>query len=232
MSNYNLYPLGDSAVVIQLGQEISKVTSNHIRAICAWLDEYTFEGFIEYVPAYTTITIYYLPQVLRYPELTDMLREMMDNISENETDFQPDIIEVPVLYGGEWGPDLDFVAAHNHISAAEVIALHSAEEYLVYMIGFAPGFPYLGGMNEKIAAPRRESPRSKIPAGSVGIAGKQTGVYPITTPGGWQIIGRAAIDLFDIKREVPALLKVGDLVRFRPVSEIEFMQIRGGEHGD
>jgi len=231
MKNYNLYPLGDSAVVIQLGEEISKVTSNEIQIICAWLDEYTFEGFIEYVPAYTTITIYYLPQVIRYREMVDLLQEMMDSISEEETDLQPVTVEIPVLYGGQWGPDLDFVAAHNKISTDDVISLHSAAEYLVHMIGFAPGFPYLGGMNEKIAAPRKESPRSKIPAGSVGIAGKQTGVYPIATPGGWQIIGRTAIDLFDISREMPALLKVGDLVRFRSVSETEFMQTRGGGNG-
>jgi inhibitor of KinA len=129
---------------------------------------------------------------------------------------------VPVCYGGEFGPDLEFVAKHNGLTEQEVIQIHSSGEYLVYMIGFAPGFPYLGGMSEKIAAPRRTSPRLKIPIGTVGIAGLQTGVYPIETPGGWQLIGRSPEQLFRPHANPPSLLQAGNLVRFQPISRDEY----------
>lgn len=220
------YPLGDAAVVIQLGDQISPVINAKIRAICTYLDEYGFDGFIEYVPAFTTVTLYYQPWIISYTKLLPLLQEMADEVlEEKEVPLGP-VLEIPVLYGGEWGPDLDFVASHNKISTAEVIDLHTAPEYLVYMIGFAPGFPYLGGMNELISAPRKDTPGMKIAAGSVGIAGQQTGIYPIETPGGWQIIGRTPLNLFDLNREVPAFLKAGDRVRFVAISEKEFKKIR------
>jgi inhibitor of KinA len=129
-----------------------------------------------------------------------------------------------VCYGGELGPDLEFVAEHNKLSAEEVIGIHSASVYLVYMIGFAPGFPYIGGMSGKIAAPRRSSPRLKIPAGSVGIAGSQTGIYPIETPGGWQLIGQTPLKLFQPESKSPSLLKAGDVIQFKPISYNQFLE--------
>ena len=128
----------------------------------------------------------------------------------------------PSVTVGSWGPDVDVVAAHNRLTPEEIIRIHTSVEYLVYMIGFAPGFPYLGGMPERIATPRRESPRVSIPAGSVGIAGQQTGVYPIATPGGWQIIGRTPLRLFQPEQEQPTLLQAGDRVRFRQITEAEY----------
>lgn len=215
--DFHCYPLGDSAIVIQFADEISILINQKIRAIGEFLDEYTFEGFVEYVPAFSTITIYYLPNLVSYGELETMIEEMMGELQEPQKSNQSAIIEIPVVYGGEWGPDLEYVAQHNKLSIEEVIKIHCGAEYLVYMIGFAPGFPYLGGMDERIVTPRRETPRASVCAGSVGIAGTQTGVYPIETPGGWQIIGRSTIDLFSIESDEPVLLKAGDRVRFVPV---------------
>jgi len=216
-NDFRCYPLGDSAIVIQFADEISIPINQKIRAIGEFLDEYTFEGFVEYVPAFSTITIYYQPSLVSFQELETMVQEMMEELPEASKDNQSAAIEIPVVYGGEWGPDLEFVAQHNKLSIEEVINIHSNTEYLVYMIGFAPGFPYLGGMDSRIATPRKETPRSSISAGSVGIAGMQTGVYPIETPGGWQIIGRTTIDLFDKENDNPVLLKAGDRIRFVPV---------------
>ena len=225
------YPLGDAAIVVQFGDKISKDINLQILAVAAWLDEYTFEGFVEYVPAFTSITIYYEPWVINYDKMTLLLQEMFENMADAEVQKPVGLLNIPVYYGGEMGPDLEFVAAHHHIGIDEVIAMHTAPEYLVYMIGFAPGFPYLGGMDERIATPRKESPRSKIPKGSVGIAGSQTGVYPMETPGGWQIIGQTPLELFDIGKEEPALLKAGDRVRFSAVTEKEWTKIKLGSYG-
>ncbi|MCX2451598.1 5-oxoprolinase subunit PxpB [Pedobacter sp. PLR] len=225
-NSYTFYPLGDSAIVIQFRDQISEAIHQQVRAVAAYLDEFSFEGFIEYTPAFTSVTIYYQPWVISYPEIHDLLEEMLIQLMDDPPIPPAAVIEIPVVYGGDRGPDLEFVAAHNQLSSSEVIAMHTAATYLVYMIGFAPGFPYLGGMNEKIAAPRKEQPRAKIAAGAVGIAGQQTGIYPIETPGGWQIIGQSPVSLFDLNRKVPALLKAGDRVRFVAISEIEFMKIR------
>ncbi|SHF36546.1 5-oxoprolinase subunit PxpB [Pedobacter caeni] len=230
--SFQYYPLGDSAIVIQLGDQISPVINKKVRAIAAWLDEYSFEGFIEYVPAFTTVTVYYEPWIISYAKLLELLREMLNELMEQEEIHAENTIEIPVCYGGAYGPDLGFVASHNKMSPAEVIAIHTSVDYLVYMIGFAPGFPYLGGMNELISAPRKDSPRAKIPAGSVGIAGQQTGIYPIETPGGWQIIGQSPVQLFEVSREVPALLKSGDQVRFVAISETEFKKMRRTKDGN
>jgi inhibitor of KinA len=136
-------------------------------------------------------------------------------------------IEIPVCYGGEFGVDLQFVAEHNGMTADEVVAIHCGATYRVHMLGFAPGFPYLGGMSERIATPRRNTPRLKVAAGSVGIAGPQTGVYPLETPGGWQIIGRTPLALFRPAENPPTLLSPGDFVRFRPITSEEFTALRG-----
>ena len=215
--DFQCYPLGDSAVIIQFDDKISLAINQKIGAICRFLDEYTFEGFIEYVPAFSSIAIYYQSDKVSYQELEEMIEEMMSALPDSDAIPPSPVIEIPVMYGGEWGPDLDFVAAHNKLSPEDVISIHSNTDYLVYMIGFAPGFPYLGGMDERIATPRRDNPRASIFPGAVGIGGMQTGVYPIETPAGWQIIGRAKVDLFDKESEHPVLLKAGDRVRFVPV---------------
>jgi inhibitor of KinA len=225
------YPLGDAAIVVQFGRDISNTTHDLIRSVCNYLEEYSFDGFIEYVPAFTTISIFYDPVIVSYQSVQSDLEEMLTDVMEHPGESVSRIVEIPVLYGGTEGPDLDFVAAHSKLTSEEVIRLHTAAEYLVHMIGFAPGFPYMAGMNEQIATPRRETPRSKIAPGSVGIAGTQTGVYPIETPAGWQIIGRTPINLFDAGRAVPALLRAGDRVRFVPIAETEFEMMKRTHYG-
>ncbi len=226
------YPLGDQAVVIQFGDKISEDIQRRITSICSFLEEYSFEGFTEYVPAFTTVTIFYDPLITDYETVEPLMEEMLEAISEEEEKVTAVTIEIPVLYGGPQGPDLSFVAAHAGITETEVIDLHTSGEYLVYMIGFAPGFPYLGGLDARIASPRKETPRACIPAGAVGIAGEQTGVYPIETPGGWQIIGQTPLKLFDVEKHPPALLKAGNRLRFVSITEEEFDEIKRLEDGD
>jgi inhibitor of KinA len=224
-----IYPLGDSAIVLEFGREINEEIHHSIRAVCLFLDEYSFEGFIEYVPAFATVTVFYDPLVSDYQTTESLLQEMLDEIGEMEHHENTAVtVEIPVLYGG---PDLSFVAAQTGLTQEEVIRLHTSGEYLVHMIGFAPGFPYLGGLNEKIAVPRKETPRSSVPAGSVGIAGQQTGIYSIETPGGWQIIGQTPLLLFDEEREQPSLLRAGNKVRFVAIDALEFQMLKGEDDG-
>ncbi|MFC4767921.1 5-oxoprolinase subunit PxpB [Effusibacillus consociatus] len=221
VSYVELIPLGDSAVIVQLGQTIHLETHRKVKTLAAYLDQHPIPGMVEYVPAFTTVTVFYDPLRTSYKVICSVLEEIVSELGDT-LDAEPRAVEIPVCYGGEFGPDLEFVAEHNGLTPDEVIDIHSNGEYLVYMIGFAPGFPYLGGMSERIAAPRRESPRLSIPAGTVGIAGSQTGVYPIGTPGGWQLIGRTPLALFRPNENPPSLLQAGDIVRFRPISREEY----------
>lgn len=232
LRDVRFYPLGDTAIVVRLGDEISNSTHDLIQCICNYLEEYSFDGFAEYVPAFTTVTVFYEPMTVTYQSVQLHLEEMLAEVMAHPEKPVFRLVEIPVVYGGIWGPDLETVAAHAGLSTAEVISLHTEPEYLVHMIGFAPGFPYLAGLNEKIAAPRRELPRSAIAAGSVGIAGKQTGVYPIETPAGWQIIGRTPLRLFDVNRAEPALLRAGDRVRFVPVTDVAFEESNQTSYGN
>lgn len=231
MRLFQLYPLGDSAITVQFGESIEKSTHSKVRAFASYLERHPFPGFIEQVPAFTTVTIYYDPWVVSekgqfnpYARMTELLQHMLKQAKETQKNLKPHVVEIPVCYDGRFGPDLEYVARHNKLTPQEVIACHSRGKYLVYMIGFAPGFPYLGGLSKKIATPRKETPRAHIPAGTVGIAGNQTGVYPINTPGGWQLIGRTPLRLFNPDRTPPSLLQAGDLVRFVSITEQEYWQ--------
>ncbi|WP_223066975.1 5-oxoprolinase subunit PxpB [Paenibacillus caui] len=236
-----IIPLGDSALVVKWGESISLDTHQQVRQLSDYLQEHPFKGMIEYVPAFASVTIYYdgLELMAEYADLVDredrdfpyqIATAVVTRIMRQLKDIpvQPArVVEIPVCYGGDLGPDLDVVAKHNGLSTEEVIDIHTSADYLVYMLGFAPGFAYLGGMSERIAAPRRETPRLSIPAGTVGIAGGQTGVYPIDTPGGWQLIGKTPTRLFIPKLMPPTLLMAGDIVRFYPISRKEFDEWEG-----
>jgi inhibitor of KinA len=222
LRDVRFYPLGDKAIVVSFGNEISNLTHDIIQCISNYLEEYSFEGFAEYVPAFTTVTIFYEPLIVSYQLVQQHLEEMLADLATYSEKPASRLLDIPVVYGGQWGPDLDSVAAHANLSSEEVIRLHTEAEYLVHMIGFAPGFPYLAGLDKAIETPRREVPRPLIAAGSVGIAGKQTGIYPIASPGGWQIIGRTPVRLFDLSRDEPALMRAGDRIRFVPVSDAGF----------
>lgn len=233
----SIEPLGDSAIIVRLGDKVLPETNRKVRALCRLLDEGAIPAVVEYVPAFTNVTIYYdVRQVAAsitdlgsnrrnlFEQFCSWVRSRIENIRMMDLE-PPKKVEIPVCYGGEYGVDLEEVASHNGITSEEVIEIHSSAEYLVYMIGFAPGFPYLGGLSARIATPRRATPRLAIPAGSVGIAGKQTGIYPLESPGGWQLIGRTPLPLFLPHRNPPTLLETGNIVKFKPISEEEFIQL-------
>lgn len=226
------YPLGDTGLVLQFGDTINEDTYQEIRAVSAWLDSHPLDGFVEYVPAYTSITIYYQPWILRYDQLVTTVQEMLHCRGKLHAEVPSPIRCIPVYYGGTTGADLDYVAAFHQMDAETVITLHTEAEYRVYMMGFIPGFAYMGGLDERLATPRKQQPSTRVPKGSVGIAGTQTGIYPLETPGGWQIIGQTPLALFDSHRAHPFLLKMGDIVRFTSITEDEFTQIKtaGYEH--
>lgn len=223
-----LLPLGDKAVVLQFEEEVSEATHAKIQAVAHYLSRHPTPGILEFVPAYTTLTVYYDPWLLSnkgktdpYDKVVTILQQVLSKAKEQQHSDSR-LVEIPVCYGGAFGPDLEEVAKQNNLAPEKVIQLHSTKVYLVHMMGFAPGFPYLGGMDKRIATPRKSVPRAAIPKGSVGIAGGQTGIYPIQTPGGWQLIGRTPLILFDPLREQPSILKAGDRVRFIPITEEEF----------
>lgn len=211
-------PVGDAALLIRFGEQIDPLTNQRVHALAQRLEQAGVPGLGECVPGYASLLVHYDPQECVYGDLLARVKELFDTHG-NVVDLQPGKVDIPVVYGGDFGPDLGFVAEHTGLSEAEVIRLHSAGDYVVYMMGFMPGFPYLGGLDRRIAAPRLPTPRSRIPAGSVGIAGDATGVYPLESPGGWRIIGRTFLNLFDPHSNRPFLLNPGEIVRFVPVKD-------------
>lgn len=219
-------PVGDRAISIDFGQVIDPTINRHIRQTIERIKELQLEGIIELVPTYCALLVEYDAMLYSYSEICNIIEPTLEEGMANTTNELVTVVEVPTVYGGEFGPDLSFVASHNHLSKDEVISIHSGTDYLVYMLGFIPGFTYLGGMDSRIATPRLSSPRTVIPAGSVGIAGEQTGTYPSDSPGGWQIIGRTPVTMYDMSKAQAALLKAGDYVRYVPIDESEFHRIK------
>lgn len=219
-------PVGDRAISIDFGQVIDPTINRHIRQTIERIKELQLEGIIELVPTYCALLVEYDAMLYSYSEICNIIESTLEKGMTDTTNELVTVVEVPTVYGGEFGPDLSFVASHNHLSEDEVISIHSGTDYLVYMLGFIPGFSYLGGMDSRIATPRLSSPRTVIPAGSVGIAGEQTGTYPSDSPGGWQIIGRTPVTMYDMSKAQAALLKAGDYVRYVPIDESEFHRIK------
>lgn len=202
--------VGATGVLCTLGDAISEAAGGRVAALARMA--MTLEGVTEAVPGYTTVLVHFDPLTATHEDIAARLR----GLTLKEGDRSPRrVVEIPVRYGGEYGPDLAFVAEHAGLSEAEVIALHSQRPYRIYMIGFLPGFPYLGGLDERLHTPRLDAPRTRIPAGSVGIGGQQTGIYPVESPGGWRIIGRTPLKLFDPGR--PPLYAAGDYIKFTPI---------------
>lgn len=220
-----IIPMGDSAIRISFGNQIDESIHHQINHFLQNFRRHTIVGVIECVPTYTTVAIFYDPAKIRYSQLEKIVYFVLESTAESKPQ-KPIVYKIPVYYGGKNGPDLRFVAEYNNISEREVINLHSNKEYLVHMMGFIPGFPYLGGLNKKISAPRLERPRAKIAAGSVGIGGDQTGIYPAEVPSGWRIIGITPVTLFDIEDDKPSLLSAGNYVSFFPVEHEEFLAIK------
>ncbi|WP_158738704.1 5-oxoprolinase subunit PxpB [Alteribacillus sp. YIM 98480] len=217
--------MGDGGLRVVFGSSISKKINQKIRAFTFLLEENKINGISEWVPSYTSVTIHYDPARLTFDALK---KQVMQRCNEaKQIDIPPaNVYEIPVCYGGEFGPDLKNVASHNQLEINEVIDLHTAGEYLIYMLGFTPGFPYLGGMNETLSTPRLTTPRSLVKAGSVGIAGNQTGVYSLDSPGGWNIIGRSPVKLFDVTKKHPVLLEAGHYIRFFSITDTMYETIK------
>ena len=221
---FRYFPLGDSAFIIKAGDDISPETHQEIRSLVSAIKDKNIDGIIELTPAYNEIIISYDPLKSRYIGLLDKIKLIVKNLIVSEIN-KPDLIHIPVCYEIEFSPDIDIVAKKNNLTVKEVIQIHSSVDYLVYMLGFTPGFCYLGGMSAEIKTPRKENPREKIEAGSVGIAGDQTGIYPVDSPGGWQLIGKTPLKLFDPDRNPEFLIEAGNYIRFYPVTKIEYGKI-------
>jgi len=227
---HRLLPLGEQGLVVELGDTIDPEVNAWVHRLAAVVRTEALAGVTELVPTYRSLLIIFDPLCITRIELTERITRLA---APAESAALPGaasrVVRVPVCYGGEFGPDLEFVARHAGLSIDEVIALHAAREYPVYLLGFTPGFPYLGGLPERIAAPRLETPRKLVAAGSVGIAGSQSGIYPVASPGGWRIIGRTPLRVFDPGRDQPFLAAAGDLVRFEPVDRVAFERIAAAQ---
>jgi inhibitor of KinA len=215
-------PFGDNALLIEFGDVISLEVNGKVIALNEAVLKAEIHGVEELVPTYRSLLLRYNPLKTTYEQLVFNIKDIEKTLKESTAEVESRKITVPVVYGGEYGPDLTYVAQFHKLREEQVVKLHSEREYRVYMIGFVAGFPYLGEVPDEIATPRLENPRLKVPAGSVGIAEKQTGIYPCEAPGGWQIIGRTPLKLFNLLQQPPALLKPGDNVKFKPISEKEF----------
>lgn len=222
---YRILTAGDSAVSLEFGDRIDPVICTTARAARIKIADARIKGVTELIQTYCCVMVQYDPRVILYDELCEKLKELMADVDLNAVAGEKVIMDIPVCYGGEYGPDMENVCNHTGLSEEEVIRLHSEPDYQIYMMGFLPGFVYLGGMNESLETPRLKSPREKLDAGAVGIAGKQTGMYPMESPGGWQIIGRTPLKLYDPDREIPILYESGEYLKFVPISEERFKEI-------
>ena len=215
--------LGDRGLLIELGTGIDPAVNRRVKRLHRIIAREKLHGVVEAVPAYASLLVVFDPLQAAPEALKRQIAGMCDFEDENVAE-QRAVVEVPVVYGGEAGPDLDAVAAYHGLSVDDVIGLHTGTVYRVYMIGFTPGFPYMGELPEALDTPRRDTPRTHIPKGSVAIAQRQTGIYPVVSPGGWQIIGCTPLELFDPGKETPSFLTMGDAVRFTPITAEEAAQ--------
>ncbi len=213
-------PVGDRALLVEFGNTISLDINQKVHALDRVISQLGLQDVEECVPTYRSLLVYFNPLKISYEQLVFKLKELEGRLGEFFVSSRKRVIEVPVVYGGEYGPDLPYVAKYHNLDEEEVIQLHSDKEYTVYMIGFLAGFPYLDEVADEIATPRLKTPRLRVPAGSVGIAEKQTGIYPCESPGGWRIVGRTSLKLFDIGKHPPALIHPGDTVKFRAIKKI------------
>jgi inhibitor of KinA len=209
-------PAGDRSFVVELGNEISPDINRRIRDLVLAIERRRIAGVVDLVPTYRSLLVYCDPLRVSLAAIQREIAGLERRLGETPVP-PPKVVEIPTCYGGWLGPDLEFVASHCTLSPDEVVRIHTSADYLVYMMGFTPGFTYLGGMSEKIATPRLKTPRTLIPAGSVGIAQQQTGIYPVDSPGGWQLIGRTPVRLFDPRHDPPAVVEAGDYIRFAAI---------------
>lgn len=220
--NVKIFSLGDNALTIEFENRISVAANNHVMALARHLDENPFAGLIEIVPAYASLSVFYDVAIVRrnstdFPTAFNSVKSFLETALQKLNDSEESaarLIEIPVCFDEEFAPDLKSIAALNRLESEEVIEIFLSKIYRVYMLRFLPGFAYMGEVDKRIAAPRKLTPRLKVPKGSVGIAGRQTGIYPFASPGGWQIIGRTNLEMFTPQEKSPTFLQAGDCVKF------------------
>lgn len=220
--------MGDRGLLVVYGAAIDPEINCKVLAVTQAIEQNRPAGVIEIVPAYCALLIVYHPLTTTAATLQQQVVDLEDQLTR-VTPSEPETVEVPVCYGDVHGPDLQQVATLNGLNEEMVIALHSAPSYPIYMLGFTPGFPFLGGLSPKLHTPRLDRPRTRVPAGSVGIANNQTGIYPVDSPGGWQLIGRTPLRLFDARRSAPFLLKAGNRLKFKPITAETFNRLQEEE---
>jgi inhibitor of KinA len=213
-------PMGDRSLLVELGEKIAPDVNRRVQELMLKLQQARLPGVREFAPGYRSLLVVFDPLTLSPSELKARITDVAGRPGSAGLP-QAKLLTVPVFYGGDYGPDLEGVAGHLGIATDEVIRLHTETMYRVYMIGFTPGYPYMGELPAALAVPRRSTPRTRVPKGSVGIAQRQTGIYSAESPGGWQIIGWTPIELFDPTRQLPSLLEMGDRVKFEAVRQVE-----------
>ena len=222
----NIYPAGDMALSVDFGNVISEEINDQVMHLKHALQDEKISGVLELLPSYRALLVRYDPMQVSFAQLSAKIETLQNQKQEAGKKVQKKIIRlIPCCYGGELGEDLKGMEEITGLSEQEIISIHSGTDYKIYMLGFLPGFVYLGGMDERIAAPRLDTPRVAIPAGSVGIGGKQTGVYPIASPGGWRLIGSTPVKFYDPQAKQPILCSAGEYIRFIPISKTEYEQI-------
>lgn len=218
-------PAGDNALVVEFGKIIDEKVNNTVHSLSAWIEAANIEGIIELLPTFRSLMIYYDHNKISYGQLVNIIQTFdSDKLLEGQETKR--ILKVPCCYGLHFGADLNDMQKITGLTKDEIIAIHSGVDYKIYMLGFLPGFVYLGGLDKRIEAPRLETPRLKIKPGSVGIGGNQTGVYPMASPGGWRLIGGTPLDFYDPLRSEPILCKAGEYIRFVPVTVDDYYDIR------
>ena len=225
MQDIKILTAGDSSLLVEFGHEISPDINKKITATVQLMRQQHIEGVVDVIPAFCSLLINYDCRVISYAEIKERIEALL-KVEVKAGESTKRVYEIPVCYGGEYGPDIENIAEHAGLSVDEVIKIHSSQDYLIYMLGFLPGFCYLGGLDERIHTPRLANPRVKIAAGSVGIGGSQTGIYPLDSPGGWQLMGMTPVKTYDPDREVPILVNAGEYIRFIPVDEDEYKRIK------
>ena len=215
---------GDRGLLVEYGDGIAIQVNRKVRTMAIVVEQKLPDGVVEIIPTYCSLLVIYDPGKTTLQNLTVEMTRLEEHIADIHIP-PPKIVEIPVCYGGEFGPDIQFVAESHDLEIEEVVRMHSQPTYPIYMIGFTPGFPFLGGLPQNLHTPRLKTPRIRVPEGSVGIANAQTGIYPVDSPGGWQIIGRTPLKLFLPEKENPFLYQAGDMIHFEPISEDTYHRI-------
>ena len=224
MQDVRILTAGDSSILVSFGSEISPEINRRIAATVQLIRDQQIVGIMDMIPTYCSLLINYDPRLILYDALVERIRGLL-KVDITAGAQKKKIYEIPVCYGGEYGPDLQIIADHAGLTPQEVIDIHTSRDYLIYMLGFLPGFTYLGGLDERIHTPRLPSPRLKVEAGSVGIAGSQTGSYPLDSPGGWNLMGKTPVKTYDPNRNPPILVEAGDYIHYYSIDEAEFKRI-------